>query len=186
MKVLNLTQLVNALTSDPDMAGLNPLILQKIVQTIFVVTGCDYISFFCQTGKAKFLASMFQYSSFITGGDYNANTPGTLVDIHLDNTMNVGFLAFQRLIGVVYFKKHCAAFDVDTPVAHFNKCGQQGLTPEKHHSAWLENIRQTIWSRITYENEMIPTDNALLFHWKRSCWVLHMWRQANKNEMISN
>ena len=122
------------------------LILQTInVQTIFVVTGCDYISF-CQTGKAKFPSSMFQYSSFITGGDYSA---GTLAEIHFDNTMNVGLLAFQRLIGVVYFKKHCAAFDVDTPVAHFNKCGQQGLTPEKHHSAWLENIRQTIWSHIT-------------------------------------
>ena len=78
-----------------------------------------------------------------------------LWQIHFANTMNVGFLAFQRLIGVVYFKKHCAAFDVDTPVAHF-KCGQQGLTPEKHHSAWLENIRQTIWSRITYENETDP------------------------------
>ena len=32
---------------------------------------------------------------------------------------------------------------------------------------------------ITFENEMMPSDDALYLHWRRSCWVLHMWRQAN-------
>ena len=30
---------------------------------------------------------------------------------------------------------------------------------------------------------MIPSDEALLFHWKRACWVLHMWKQADQNTM---
>ena len=27
---------------------------------------------------------------------------------------------------------------------------------------------------------LIPSDNALLLHWKRSCWVLHMWQQSDQ------
>ena len=31
---------------------------------------------------------------------------------------------------------------------------------------------------------MIPSNEALYYHWKRSCWVLHMWRQVDKNSMV--
>ena len=34
-----------------------------------------------------------------------------------------------------------------------------------------------------FEDEMIPSITALKRHWQRSCWVLHMWRQATNNEM---
>ena len=27
---------------------------------------------------------------------------------------------------------------------------------------------------------LIPSDDALLLHWKRSCWVLHMWQQSDQ------
>ena len=30
---------------------------------------------------------------------------------------------------------------------------------------------------------MIPSIEALWRHWKRSCWVLDMWRQADRNTM---
>ena len=30
---------------------------------------------------------------------------------------------------------------------------------------------------------MIASDEALMLHWKRSCWVLNMWKQADQNEM---
>lgn len=30
---------------------------------------------------------------------------------------------------------------------------------------------------------MIPSDSALERHWKRSCWVLSVWRQANSNNI---
>ena len=145
------------------MAGIKPQKLQLIVQTLFVVIGCDYSSFFSQPGKAKFLDSFFQYCSFITSG-CNAQTPGTLADTDVeDANINLGFLAFLRLLGVVYFKKHLRAFDVDIPLSHFRRFTQQD-TAMKCHSAWLETIRQTIWSRITYENELLPTDSALLLH----------------------
>ena len=30
---------------------------------------------------------------------------------------------------------------------------------------------------------MVPSTEALWRHWKRSCWVIDMWRQANKNTL---
>ena len=55
---------------------------------------------------------------------------------------------------------------------------------QEQHTAWLEDIRNHIWDRINFENEMTPSTDALYLHWQRSCWVLHMWRQADQNNMI--
>ena len=33
-------------------------------------------------------------------------------------------------------------------------------------------------------NDMIPSDDALWRHWNRSCWVIDMWKQADKNHTI--
>ena len=30
---------------------------------------------------------------------------------------------------------------------------------------------------------MIASDETLMLHWKRSCWVIDMWKQADQNEM---
>ena len=30
----------------------------------------------------------------------------------------------------------------------------------------------------------MPSTEALFFHWKRTCWILHMWAQSNKNTMV--
>jgi len=55
---------------------------------------------------------------------------------------------------------------------------------EEQHSKWLDSIRQTIWYRTKFENEMTASDDTLMLHWKRSCWILHMWSQADQNEML--
>ena len=80
MKFVHLSALNSALGNDPDLAGLDTTELAQILQTLFVGTGCDYISFFfCGIGKATFLRYFFQYASFITG----ANAQGSLTNIHL-------------------------------------------------------------------------------------------------------
>ena len=38
---------------------------------------------------------------------------------------------------------------------------------------------------------MLPSDDALLYHWKRTCWIANMWKQADYNiinvdEMVGN
>ena len=54
----------------------------------------------------------------------------------------------------------------------------------QQHYPLLQNIRQCIWDRIQFENEMIPNNDVLHRHWKRVCWVLDLWAQADRNTII--
>ena len=181
LKLLNITSLVLALGNDPDLAQIDSNILPKVFQTLYAVSGCDYISFFSQLGKATFLRYFYQYASFISSGH---DLSGTLADTCLQNGVyEQGYLAFLRLIGTVYFKTHSTAFDISSPDSHFQRFCQPNQTALQQHSAWLDDIRESMWYRIKFENEMIPSDEALLLHWKRTCWILDMWAQANSNNM---
>lgn len=104
------------------------------IQTVFVTTGCDYISFFNGLGKATFMQTLFEYSEFITAS--NTSIPGTLT-----NETNV-FLSFLRLVGCAYFKKHKSAFlpSFPTPVTLFNSV-QADSNHQKQHEQWLDLIR---------------------------------------------
>lgn len=88
----------------------------------------------------------------------------------------------MRLIGTIYFRKYATAFEVTSPVTHFLTFALG--SPRQQHEIWLEDIRQNIWDCIKFENEMIPSNEALNLHWQRSCWVIHMWAQADQNTMI--
>ena len=64
-------------------------------------------------------------------------------------------------------------------------CSFSGASsPTEQHTKWLDHLRQGIWDRITQENESIPSFTALQLHWKRCCWVLHMWQQAESNNVV--
>jgi len=75
--------------------------LGLVLQTLFICSGCDYISYFRSMGKATVLNGFFQYASFICG----QNMPGCLHDTSPYNKQQ-GFLAFIRLVGSLYFKKN--------------------------------------------------------------------------------
>ena len=177
---LHLHSLVNALENDPDLSYLQPSLLPQIMQTLFVTTGCDYTSFFSGIGKATFLRYFFQHSQFISSGRDNAH--GTLADVSAD--IELGFLSFLRLVGVVYMKKHASGFNETTPEAYFNRSFIATKTTQQNHEAWLKNIRQCIWDRIQFENEMIPNNDALHQHWRRVCWVLDLWAQADSKVIV--
>jgi hypothetical protein len=72
----------------------------QVLQTIYALTGCDFISFFKGIGKNYFLSVFFQYSAFISSGA--EQTPGTLADVNINENAK-GFLAFVRLVGTAYF-----------------------------------------------------------------------------------
>ena len=88
------------------------------------------------------------------------------------------------LVGLVYMKKHGSGFNGTSPEAYFNRCFVPSHTALQNHKTWLENIRQCIWDRIQFENEMIPNNDVLHLHWKRVCWVLDLWAQADRNTII--
>ena len=116
-------RLTLALHNDPDLGRLNSTDIQKLLQSIFVCTGCDYIKFFSKIGKAKFMRYFYQYAAFITGEiDY---APGSLSDVNLaDNKWKTGFLAFLRLIGTV-FKNNHQALTYSLPILLFFQIQQR-------------------------------------------------------------
>ena len=95
----------------------------------------------------------------------------------------IGILSFLRFVGCCYFRKHKAVFipAYPTPMTVFNSLAEPHLSPEAHHSAWLGVMRQKIWNRIKYEEEICT---QLERHWQRSCWVLSVWKQANSNNIV--
>lgn len=101
---------------------------------MYVATGCDHVSYFRNIGKAFFLNVLAQHATFITSGD----PYGTLADFQTDE----GFLAFVRLVGSSYFKKHVSAFKATTPESLYKST--EAMTPTSQHEKWLtqENINK--------------------------------------------
>ena len=133
-----------------------------ILQTLFICTGCDYISYFKSIGKATILNNFFQYASFISG----YNMPGYLHNT-LTSNKQYGFLSFVRLIGTCYFKKHLTAFIAlkghDTPTHLYNSLDPLLQTEEKH-KLWLRLIREIVGDRIVNEEDRVPTFTSLWWH----------------------
>ena len=112
------------------------------------------------------------YCEFTTSG-LTATRPGTLQLVD-DNPNSDGYFAFLRLVGCTYFNKHKAAFLLSV--------GSQ-QQPQNLHEQWIGMIRAKIWSRIQlqYEDDMIPSCETLHRHWRRSCWVSFVWKEADFN-----
>ncbi len=169
LNLLHLHKLVDALKRDPDMIHIPHTQITGIIQTMFASTGCDYVSFFSGIGKPTFLKTFFEKADFISNDSTGqlSKMPETMQEL-----TERGFLAFARLVGCAYFKKHRNAFQGTTPEALFHSFATDNV--KEQHNKWLEHIRQKIWDRIMFEDDMIPSVGALKRHWKRSCWVLHM------------
>ena len=80
LTLLCLNQLVEALRNDPDLSSIPDI---HFIQT-YVITGCDYISFFCGLGKVTFLRYFFQHAKFIAGV---SPTQDSLSDTKLSDDM---------------------------------------------------------------------------------------------------
>ena len=180
LRLLNLWNLIDAFINDPDLETIPHAQIPLTMEVVYVSTGCDFISFFHGLGKASFLNSLFEYSAFVCSNSEKA--PGMLANV----PSNPAFLSFLRLVSCCYFRKHKAVFlpAYPTPMTLFNSLAEPQLSPEAHHSAWLGVMREKIWSRIKYEEEMIPSYTSLERHWQRSCWVLSVWKQANANNIV--
>ncbi len=92
---IHLNNLVLALEYDPDLASLPRPNLNKIVQMLFICSGCDYISYFHGHGKAVFFNNFFQRAQFIS----DQCVDGLLSDIIEDTRKRIlGILKTHRNI----------------------------------------------------------------------------------------
>ena len=150
LRYVQIKNIPKVLENDPDVASLPPGDAVAIFYMLFVVSGCDYISYFNGFGKGTFLNIFYQYAEFVTG----KNSSGLLCHYSEDNKA-VGFLAFLRLIGSLYFKKHYSAVvslkSVETPQQLLNSFPSHSEVDQ--HKAWFNAIRSIVSDRITNEEE---------------------------------
>lgn len=176
--LLDVQALNKGFTNDPDFACLPVTAIPHVIQALYVSTGCDFISFFTGIGKATFLNTLYEYCNFIC-----ANTEEKLPGI-LKSHSN-GLLAFARLVGCAYYKKHKSAFipTYPTPNSLYHAMEIPGSDVATQHKKFLQFLRERVWAKVKYEEEMMPSDEALARHWKRSEWVLNVWAQSTSNSI---
>ena len=179
LKLLHMNNFVEAISTDPDLSSIPVADRAKILQVLYVATGCDFTSFFVGIGKAAFLnKGFFRFSKFISG--QCTNQSGTLTN--LDPGSN-GFLAFLRLVGVAYYLKHQGAFE-STPSSYYNSFNTPGTQCQKQHTLWYYGIRAKAWERITFEDHLPPSIEALELHWLRTVWTIDYWSQASDSHIL--
>ena len=66
-RYLFLNNLQTAFLNDPDLSTQSTDNISLTIQSLFINTGCDFISYFKLYGKATVLNNFFQYASFICG-----------------------------------------------------------------------------------------------------------------------
>lgn len=175
-RFLCLNTLLDALSNDPAIADIPPMLRPQALQSLYISIGCDYVSFFMGIGKASFMSTFFQHASFIAGG---TDPPGTMGEFSL-NAQSPAMLSFLRLVGCAYFRKHCSAFELHSPEALFHSI--EGNSMIERHEKWLAAIRRTVWQRADSESHNMPSTEALQLYWKRSVWITAMWHSSTANE----
>ena len=110
-KFIHLNNLVTAINEDVDLQHIPQEDRTKVIQSLFVLSGSDFTSYFVGLGKVAFFKAFYAYAEFISGDS------GILSHLlHEDS-----YLAFLRLIGVLYFQKHRSGFmKYNSPMTHFN------------------------------------------------------------------
>ena len=168
-KYLHMNSLVKAVTDDDALSEINENLRCKIVQSLYICSGCDFVSYFKEKGKSTIFTILFQYASFVNTSCSNL----ALTSPHIDNN---GLNAFYRLIGCVFFNANRVSLnDFDSPQELFNSFSRYSVNEQ--HAMFLDRIRKASWQG-TYEHELLPTLEALEFHWKRSCWVSTVWERS--------
>ena len=153
------------------------------LQSLFICTGCDFVSYFKSIGKPTFFNNFLQHTKFICGNDMSGSLHQTSI-----HNQSSGFLSFLRLVGTVYFKKHLAAFNSqyghEAP-QHLINSIDSTVTNQERHQLWLQKIRETVAERITCEEERVPSFTALWRHWLRSCWISQLWQNSPQSDVYS-
>ena len=172
---LHMNQFVFSLKTDICFQGIQNI--EECIQLVYILSGCDYVSYFKGFGKRTFFDVFRKHAAFITG----SSDIGCLFDINTER----GLYSFYRLIAAVYFSKHCSAFQ---PIASPKALLDSLHFEDNHikHTALISEIREKLWGRTQSEIEIIQNAEALKLHGMRCCWVYTFWSQAYTNILVSS
>jgi len=78
-----------------------------------------------------------------------------------------------------------AAKGYKTPIYLYNSI-DASIQAEERHWQWLNQIREVVGTRIIHEEERVPSQTSLWWHWLRSCWISQMWQQSSQLEIYGS
>uniref|UniRef100_A0A1X7VCY4 Uncharacterized protein n=1 Tax=Amphimedon queenslandica TaxID=400682 RepID=A0A1X7VCY4_AMPQE len=176
LKLVALNTLSECLQNEPELRQVDKPLRNKIIVTLYALSGCDFTSFFVGITKTSFAKTLLNYAEFITGDTKVA--PGTLAS---HSPAGNGFLACLRLVASAYMVKHKQAFSSNTPPALYLSFESESIM--ERHKRFYNHVKEQIWTRVTFEDDLPPSFEALQRHWLRSIWVLNYWEQSYHNDV---
>lgn len=169
------------------------------VVSLFVLTGCDFVSFFYKLPQARIFENLCKEAEFVSGvtgstlgdwprqgtpsgggggeGESEGGVPPTGARAVLPG-LSGSLGAFLKLFGVTYFHKYKARFPKATAARSFSSVCETANTSLQSIERWLEHLREQTWAAVPSEDESLPSFGALYFHFLRGVFALKMWEQA--------
>jgi hypothetical protein len=174
---LHLTRLQKAIVDDPDLFSIPEHLRCIVVRNIFIITGCDYNSYFHSHGKIAFLTTFVKHAKMITGHNVANRDIGQFgTSVFTDeHNKHLGLLAFYRFVGCRYFDEHAVAFlqqNIETPEQLFEMSKKSTILAQ--HTEFLDKIREAVFTRKLLECDHLAATDALSFHWDRDTWAIQM------------
>jgi hypothetical protein len=172
---INMNLLVQLMKNDLLLQGVD--CIEQCWQMLYIVSGCDYVSYFRGFGKKTFVEVLRRNVDFICGRE----SCGKFWEVDQES----GVLSFFRLVGALFFNRYRSAFQPEwtTPKSLLDGLASKHVNPVDCHREYLVTIRDKTWDRVTNEVEFLPTAEALTLHWSRSSWVSKMWSRACQNQV---
>jgi len=188
---LDLKKLHALMENDTDLRVLIKSNIALELQALFVCTGCDYVSFFNHYSKLTFYGAYFDNVGFISA---DSSFTGSLSQTGTQDWLK-GFRAFCRLVGCVFIKKCARLFQhkmqfskLPTPKEIYSKISEENPASSEPDLLleWLHQIRQFVMRAegCTSEDFWLPSNDSLILHWKRSCYVLQIWKQTDVANIV--
>lgn len=129
---------------------------------LYIISGCDYISFFYYLTKEHFLNVLIKYA------DYIFNSKTSSFSISKEN-IKVNYNIWYKLISFCYYEKYKKYFDKDII-----------YMPGKHSVNYVYNVLKR---KINDDRKIIPKIESLKLHLKRSEYVINTWYQSLNKEI---
>ncbi len=185
---IDLDLLLNAFSNDTDLSHLVEHNIGAQMQTLFISSGCDYVSHFKHKTKNNFYSAFLDNCSFVS---CNPQIDGNLSQTFVSDWES-GFLSFCRLIGCVFLQKCAKSFvrcvanmsKTRNPTAdeifRYFVVNNSDKTPIEIHRIWLDEIREASMKvkNNTLQEYHIPSMDSLKLHWRRTCYISQIWNQA--------
>lgn len=128
---------------------------------LYIVSGCDYISFFYYLTKEHFLNVFIKYKDYI----FNSKFPS----LYLKKGVKINYNIWYKLISLCYYEKYKNLFEQDIV-----------YMPARHCLNYVYNVLK---NKLNDDKKIIPKIEALEAHIKRSEYVINIWYQALNKEI---